>query len=445
MKHFLREAEQQEGVWTMKKAMFSGKQIAKMLSQHVFLPAVYDLHRPCRTEKNLVVFADAHHDRRPEAMELLYRRLRKDKRLRIRQLYLDFGKASAREVLEFSSRFMSLYTKASVVLICDNFLPVTSCRKKKDTLVVQLWHAAGCYKKFGYDSEDDIPRGYVGDVFRNMDLVTVSSEAARGPFESAMRKGPEQVEALGISRTDLYYSEKWRRKCIEQFRKLYPEVYEDNPERAKKAETAGRKTVESVDDESRGDAEKGEYHGSVKKKKVVLYAPTFRGNAGMPELDLPDMKKLQDELGDGYLVLTRLHPHMKDDQKLQADNCPIPPEQLYPVVDVLIGDYSSLIYEYLLCSEIGRREEEKNKGILVLYVPDLDQYERRRGFYMDIRELPGEIVKTESGLAEAVRRASSQVRAPESVSNFLDTYMSACDGHATERIARRILDRCGLS
>lgn len=429
---------------------FQVKQAAKMLSQNVYLPAVYDAHRLFKVERNLVIFADAHHDGRPEAMELLYRRLRKDQRIHVRQMYLDFGKASARQILEFSTKFMKRYAKASVVVICDNFLPVASCRKKDKTLVIQLWHGCGCYKKFGYDSKDDIPQGYHGDVFRNMDLVTVSAPAAALPFSSAMRKEPEQVRALGVSRTDLYYSKKWQERCQERFYDAYPQA---------------------------------------KGKKIVLWAPTFRGNAGVPELLDLDVEKLQKQLGDDYMVLTRVHPHMKEAQKALAHNCEIPTEQLYPVVDVLIADYSSLIYEYLLMAEIradgaakvknaaasgqesGRVPEnvrQEDSGSVVLYVPDLEEYERKRGFYMDIHEIPGQIVKTPEELAKAIRQAAGeaepvkaaaddavqaaekgpQSRDPEKErirrKTFLETYLSACDGKATRRICQVILDHCGL-
>ena len=97
-------------------AEFQLKQQAKMFSQNVYLPAVYDLHRCCRVERNLrccrvernlVVFADAHHDGRPEALELLYRRLKQSRvqpAYHIVEMYLDFGRASKAEVMEYSTR-----------------------------------------------------------------------------------------------------------------------------------------------------------------------------------------------------------------------------------------------------------------------------------------------------------------------------------------------------
>ena len=108
---------------------------------------------------------------------------------------------------------------------------------------------------------------------------------------------------------------------------------------------------------------------------------------------------------------------------MQSDaqnTCTIPTEELYPVADVLIADYSSLIYEYLL---IGKA--------LVLYVPDLEEYRSRRGFYMNIEEIPAQIVTQQAELAEAVRNGGQTPR-----EHFLRTYMEMCDGRATGRIAK---------
>ena len=365
---------------------FQLKQIIKQAVQNMVLPVCYALFRHQKTDPRLVVFADAHHDCRPASMELLYRKLKRDGSWKICEHYLDYGKAGAGAVARHSIRFMRLYARAGFVVICDNFLPAASCRKKSETKVVQLWHACGCYKKFGYDAEDDIPKNYHGaNVYRNADLVTVSGQAAVKPFASAMRLPESCVRPLGVSRTDLYRSRNWIERCRERFYEKYPDA---------------------------------------KEKKVVLWAPTFRGNAGAPK-DLPiDLDRLQKELGEEYLVLARLHPHMMHGAlKESSFHCPIPTEELYPVTDVLIADYSSLIYEYLL---FGRP--------VVLYCPDLETYRKSRGFYMDISSIPGEIVTQESEdiLADAILRAESD---PEKLKPFLDQYMGSCDGKATERIA----------
>ncbi len=389
---------------------FQVKQVIKQAVQNVVLPACYRMNRAKAVDPNLVVFADAHHNSRPAAMELLYRRLRKSGKYKIVEHYLDYGTAGASAVAKHSTNFMKLYAEAGFVVICDNFLPVASCQKRKETHVIQLWHACGCYKKFGYDAKDDIPEDYRGaNVYRNADLVTVSGEAAVEPFASAMRLPQDCVKAMGVSRTDLYYSSHWRERCRERFYERYPQAV---------------------------------------GKRVVLWAPTFRGNAGMPELEPLDLDRLQRELGEDYFVLASLHPHMK---KMWVEKATYPTggpesdkddtfsdhsardfltdmstEDLYPVVDVLIADYSSLIYEYLMF-----------KKPLVLYVPDLEAYRTRRGFYMDIEEIPARIVRKEGDLADAIRQAPDK-RDDLKLSAFLSYYMGACDGCVTDRIAEWI-------
>ena len=387
---------------------FQVKQIIKQAVQNIVLPVCYRANRGRAVDPKLVVFADAHHNSRPAAMELLYQRLKEQGDFRIVEHYLDYGSAGAAAVAQHSMRFMQLYACAGYVVICDNFLPVASCDKRRETKVIQLWHACGCYKKFGYDAKDDIPPDYHGaNVYRNADLVTVSGEAVVSAFASAMRLPERCVRPLGVSRTDLYFREKWRDRCRKRFDEKHPEAQE---------------------------------------KKVVLWAPTFRGNAGMPALVAPDLEKLQRELGAEYLVLARLHPHMmaaieqhegqsgmqREENReisqgaqrysLQDFTCEIPTEELYPVVDVLIADYSSLIYEYLL---FGKP--------LVLYVPDLEEYRARRGFYMAPEEVPAKIVTQEQALARAVQEAGKEATGTKR-KQFLSTYMGACDGKATDRI-----------
>ena len=359
------------------------RQMIKMAVQNVLLPPVYRLCCLRGQKKGLVVFADAHHDSRPENMDLLVRELERRRAaghpLEIRELYLDYQSAPPLALLRAMLRFMRLYAAAQTVVICDNFLPAASCRKRRGTQVIQLWHACGALKKFGYDSPDDIPASYRGNVFRNTGLVTVSSEACRKPFASAMKLDISFVRALGVSRTDRFFDPAWREACREQAHLRHPQWRE---------------------------------------KKVVLWAPTFRGSAGDPELLSFDPEALEAELGGDFAVAACLHPHMKEGAERQVNT-----DRLFPAADVLIADYSSLIFEYLLFEKP-----------LVLYVPDLEAYEKTRGFYMDYREIPGRIVTRREDLAAAVREEMETDRT-ESRRAFLKKYMESCDGHSTERIA----------
>ncbi len=376
------------------------KQYVKMAAQNMYLPAVYRIYRNRKVDEKLVIFADAHHNRRPENMELLYRELVR-RGLHVEEMYLDYQKAPAPGVLRHMSAFMKRYAQAGTVVICDNFLPAASCRKKPSTRVVQLWHACGALKKFGYDTADDIPKNYRGNVFRGTDLVTVSSEQCIAPFAGAMRLEQEKVKALGVSRTDLYFDQDYIRSCREKFRRQCPQG-------------AG--------------------------KKIVLWAPTFRGSPGAPEVIRLDLEKLQHQLGEEYLVIASLHPHMHfsfrqdttqhDAAVLRSTDLRMSTQELMIAADLLVADYSSLIFEYLLL----------NKP-LVLYVPDIEVYTEKRGFYLSYEDIPGVIVREEKQLSDVLKRMSAADMDQTKRRTFLQRYMSACDGRATERIANWICEK----
>ena len=213
-----------------------------------------------------------------------------------------------------------LYAVSQTVVICDNFLPAASCRKRKGTKVIQLWHAGGALKKFGYDTADDIPAYYKGNVMANCNLVTVSAKRCIEPFSSAMRLPCQRVKATGISRTDLYFDENFNRECREHFFEEYPEA---------------------------------------KGKKIVLWAPTFRGNAGvagvkgLKEIQRMSWKKLK---ATHYFII-KLHPHTQ--VHLAGSDCEILTEELLPAADVLITDYSSILFDAMIY-----------KLPIVLFVPD---------------------------------------------------------------------------
>ena len=119
-------------------------------------------------------------------------------------------------------------------------------------------------------------------------------------------------------------------------------------------------------------------------RRVILYAPTFRGDNVIDARfsDDLDLGRLRDVLGDDHVVLVRLHPFIRT-------RAPIGPElagfaidvsdhqdinELLLVSDLLITDYSSVIFEYSL---LGRP--------MVFFAPDHEAYERERGFYFDYR------------------------------------------------------------
>ena len=352
-----------------------------MIVQNCILPVVYRMFCIKKIKPGLVIMADGHSVSRPFRMNRIYESL-KSENYEVIEWYNDFQAVSYMKALAKMIEFMKLYAGANYVIISDNFLPVASCRKRKQTFVIQLWHGCGAFKKFGYDTPDDIPEDYVGNVFRNYDLVTVSGPKAVKPFTSAMRLPEGVCQSIGVSATDQYYDDGYEDICRRDFYKQCPEA---------------------------------------KGKKVLLWAPTFRGSALDPTVPGTDtMESLSQKLGDEWYVIIKYHPHME--AKGKKSSVDIPTERLLPITDILVTDYSSIIFNYA----IYRRP-------VIFYAPDYDDYAGARGFYMDYNSLPGEIVVTQEELINAVTHAYD-VFDEQTMENFYREYMSGCDGNATARI-----------
>lgn len=166
-------------------------------------------------------------------------------------------------------------------------------------------------------------------------------------------------------------------------------------------------------------------------KKVILYAPTFReyerDSARNCVLKPPvDFNKWKAVLGDEYVVLMRCHYEVAKLLGVGLDGDFVRDVSDYPTLndlmlasDMLISDYSSIIYDYSILDRP-----------IVVYTYDFDTYKEKRGMYVDVREeLPGGSVSEEE-LLRTIKTldwgsAINQVQA------FRSKYVTAY-GHATE-------------
>lgn len=353
-----------------------------MILEHLLFPGVYFFCKFQKVEKNLIIFADSHHVTMPKSMESLYKALSADASVNIVCCFNDYQKMSALKVLLKSLGFLRLYAKAGTVVICDNFLPVSSCNKRKETKVVQLWHALGSYKKFGYDTDDDIPKYYKGNVFKNYDLVTVSGEKCVKAFESAMAQPKNVVKALGVPRSDLFLNSEYSKTAKEKFYKFYPNVC---------------------------------------GKKVVLWCPTFRGTALEPQaLNFEPLIRLGKLLGDDYVLVSKLHPHTKNKPENLFTAELISTSDLLFCADIMISDYSSIFFEWLMFDKP-----------LVFFMPDKEEYRKKRGFYFPLETLPATIT---TNIEELYSALISKDCHQEKRAKFAYKYINACDGNSTQRI-----------
>lgn len=183
------------------------------------------------------------------------------------------------------------------------------------------------------------------------------------------------------------------------------------------------------------------YEKEIKKKKIILYAPTYRSDqheTGTGYVyDLPvDFDYLQDKLGEDYIILLRTHYFIASQYDLSKyegfvyDVSEIEDiNDLYIVSDILITDYSSVFFDYAIL-----------KRPMVFYMYDLEHYrDESNGFYFDVEaELPGPIVKTQKDLVDAVLKISNDFVFDEKYAMFNKKYNYLDDGNSTQRVVEKL-------
>lgn len=305
----------------------------------------------------------------------------------------------ARRPLADIVRLPWLVASAHTIVLDDLYPLIYPSRIRSGTRLLQVWHAAGAFKRVGY-SREGLPGGPARGTLahRNYTDATVSAESIRGDYAEAFAIPVDRVHAAGVPRTDAFFDEA--------------------------TVTASAAAVR-------------ERYGLPDSSKIALFAPTFRGNGQLTahfDYDSVDWDELGERLGPQWTVLVKMHPFVPSLRSARpgvtkvvdvSDDREI--TELMMAADVLVTDYSSAIFEFAL---LGRP--------IVFFCPDLEQYTADRDFYYPFEQyVTGPVVRASSELADAVATATVQ----PSAAAFLERFMGACDGHSSERIVRDVILR----
>ncbi len=262
------------------------------------------------------------------------------------------------------------------------------------TRVIQLWHSTGAFKRMGF-ARMGRPGSTVATslTHRNYTHVIVSAPGVVPAFAEAFGLPEERIYPIGVPRTDFFFDPPAMEAARQAFFARYP---------------------------------------ALQGKKIVLFAPTFRGNdraAAHYPAEWFDPAALLAALPDDYALCLKLHPFIRTPLPVPAAAADrvvdlSAEREINPLLlaaDVLITDYSSVIFEYAL---LGRP--------IVFYLPDRAAYERDRDFFFDLSTyLYGPVCTRQSELPAAILTPAP---APVDRAEFISTFLSACDGHATERL-----------
>ncbi len=280
------------------------------------------------------------------------------------------------------------------VIIVDDHAPMMDWLKlTKDTKLIQIWHAGAGFKSSGYSRWGHISSPAPVGAHRQYTYGIAGSRRIAHFFSEVWGINTEQVLPTGMPRMDEYLSPEHRKQKEAELRKQYP---------------------------------------IINGKKVILFAPTYRGrnhkDAHYP-YELIDFDRLYDFCADEYVVLFKMHPWvadpvpLKEEQKdrfLDVNSYPNINDLFY-ITDLLITDYSSNIFEYSL-----------NLKPMLFFAFDEVQYAFSRGFHRDYQSsAPGKICHTFQELMEALETKDFE---EEKVKEYVDVHFDHTDAGASDRV-----------
>ena len=301
----------------------------------------------------------------------------------------------------FSVKIYFLAT-ARYIFLNDNFMPLAYLNFRKSTVITQLWHGEGAFKKFSLDEQ--LPpqiREIATRCCARYTYVVCSSPAVAEINARAYNMPLARVLPLGSARTDCFFhadfsGEANRARLRESLEAQYP---------------------------------------ACKGKKLVLYAPTFRDNpaADAKILQSFDCARFTAQLGENHQLLVRLHPQIHAAQGVDGA-CDVTAwsnvSELVLLADVLITDYSSICMDFAL---LGKP--------CVFYAYDLAEYTAERGFLLPYEEMvPGVVAQDFDALLAvfALERFETQ-----KLDAFRAFHLGASDGNCAKKIVDAVLNGGG--
>ena len=281
----------------------------------------------------------------------------------------------------------------SEFIFVDDHVPMFDWLPLEDTTLIQTWHAGAGFKSSGYSRWGHMGGPAPVSCHRQYTYGLCGSRKIAHFFSEVWGINTERVLNTGMPRMDEFQDENHRREKVEELYREYP---------------------------------------ICKGKKVILFAPTYRGRSNRDArypYELIDWERLNEVCGDEYVVLFKMHPWVIKDIKIPAkykskmiDVKKYPNiNDLFYITDLLISDYSSNIYEYSLM----RRP-------MLFFAFDEIQYSFSRGFHRPYREAaPGKVCTTFAELMDAIENKDFEF---EKVEEYVKTQFDHFDSKACDRV-----------
>lgn len=242
---------------------------------------------------------------------------------------------TAKERLKYCSYIIKCMYHIATAKVCilDGYsIPISILKHKKDLTIIQIWHASGAIKKFGYQSINKkegrgIQIAKIMKMHKNYNFVVAPSNATAEFYKEAFAIEQDKIVINGLPRLDYILGDENSDEKTKDFYIDYPKY---------------------------------------KKKKTILYVPTFRK-------DRENSDKIDQLIRNvdfsRYNLIIKLHPL---DITRSATNYMVNKKyntyDLLRIADYIITDYSAVAFEAAILDKP-----------IYFYVHDIDEYKKARG------------------------------------------------------------------
>lgn len=172
---------------------------------------------------------------------------------------------------------------------------------------------------------------------------------------------------------------------------------------------------------------------NIEDKKVIVYMPTWRGTAAKKQNDeqkyaiINMIRTLEKELNEDSIVYLKIHnlADVQIDYKKYTKIKPFPSRyetyQFLNIADCLVTDYSSVMFDF---ANTGKK--------IVLYTYDFEEYTNNRGFYIDMKDLPFQMVYNEKELCAELQDLNSNI--------YYEKFKNEYCSYDSKDIAKKVCD-----
>jgi len=284
---------------------------------------------------------------------------------------------------------------SKVIVLDDNYRYFAYIPLKDKQRLIQLWHGSGAFKEVALGLPNYQPiEEYTHSQY---DAFIISSPYVSDHFEECFKLTKNIIKPLGYPLSDVLINKNEELKL--DFLNNFPRM---------------------------------------KDKQVILFLPTYRRYEHMNVLEF-DYQINWDALNE-YLIktnsifLVKRHPlHIQENIEIVPKNYDriidlgdVSYLSLMAGADILITDYSSAFFDYVLL----------NKPI-IFYCTDAEEYLEKNGIYMEFpTELPGKYCETFDQLLYELEHIDRDVN----YDTFKEKFLKSCDGNSTEKVVKLIMD-----